>query len=162
MGNVPGLDKANHTKPYAVDLIESALTWNSVPTTKAALRRIRPLLPYCFIKLDSAYVLPVNLDYMPLGVGHLHGFVNYSEFQSLRLASGDLDGSLLRPGGYLFNDSCSPLAGPVNDRSDYLLRMWWTLRHYGLKFPNLQIPVLEKSANRCGIEFRQVLKEVRS
>ena len=160
MGNAPGHEKVNHTKPYAVDLIESALTWNSVPTTKAALRRIRPLLPYCFIKLDSAYVLPVNRDYMPLGVGHLHGFVNYSEFQSLRLASGDLDGSLLRPGGYLFNDSCSPLTGSASDRSDYLVRLWWSLRRYGFTSPKTPIPVLKRCAARCGIEFRLVLKEL--
>jgi hypothetical protein len=157
--------KVNLTKPYAIELIETAFQspWNSIPTN-ADLRRLRSILPYCFKEIDSCNVMPINRDYMPLGIGYSLKFVNYGapEFASLRLLSADLDRLLLRPGEYLFNDICSPLTGNVNDRSDYFLRLWWTLRHYGLTFPNLQIPVIEKSANRCGIRFQQVLKEVRS
>ena len=159
MRSAPGRDKASLTKPYAVELIESALPWNSTPS-KAALRRTRTLLPYCFIKLDSAYVLPVNRDYMPLGVGYSLNCSNYAEFESLRLSSGDLDRSLLNPGGYLFNDSCSPLAGSTSDRNDYLFRLWWSLRRYGFASSKLPLLVLKRCAARCGIDFRLVLKEL--
>lgn len=147
-------------KPYAVQLIEAALRASQ---TKAALRNRRVLMPYCVIECDSDCIMLLNRGYMPLGVSHSSGCIDPQSpnYESLRLPSAGLDRAALRAGDYFFNDGCSPFTGSEADRNLYLFRTWWALRRYGLVYPNIPIPPLERSAIRCGIEFRQTLREAR-
>jgi hypothetical protein len=149
----------NKARPYAIELIESALRASQ---TKSQFRAYGPQIPYCFKTIALGQLLPLNRGYRPLGVAQSTAcVVNYNspEYSSLRLLGSCLDRSALLSDVYLFNDSCSPLTGTKNDREIYLFRLWWALRRYGLTLQKTQIPMLERCAKVCGVNFQRALIE---
>lgn len=147
------------TTPYVIDLLETALRCGrpeQFPTV-TMLRRARPFLPYCLKSLEDGSVLPVNRDYMPLGVTHSLDAVDYDSqnFASLRLPGPGLDRALLG-NGYFFMGH-GPFSSLASDRWEYLFKLWWSLRGFGMKCPNIPIPAMEKISRQFGLNFQQVL-----
>ena len=147
------------TTPYVIDLLETALRCErpeQFPTV-TMLRRVGPFLPYCLKSLDDGSVLPVNRDYMPLGVTNSLDAVDYDSqnFASLRLPGLGLDRSLLGNGYFFIGHG--PFSSLASDRLEYLFKLWWTLRGFGMKCPNLPIPALEMMSRKFGLDFHQVL-----
>ncbi len=148
-------------KPFSIEFIESAL---QTPLTEVAYSRARALIPYSFQSISGGHVLPVNRDYLPLGLTKHVGIVDYNspKYFSLRISSKSLDRSNLLHNDYLFNDGCSPLSGPNRNRYEYLFRLWHSLQPQGLLLPDNFLATLEKASTKYATKFRLAMNGARS
>jgi hypothetical protein len=152
-------DKVNDTNLYAIALIETVLRCERPEQflTETMLRRARLFLPYCLKPAGDGLVLAVNRDYQPLGVTNSRGAINYNsqKYAALRLPEAGLDRSLLDDGYFFIGHG--PSSSLASDRWEYLFKLWWSLRGFGMKCPNIPIPAMEKISRQFGLDFQQVL-----
>lgn len=147
-------------KPYTVEMLETVLRFErpEQSPTETMLRIARPFLPYSLQPAGDGSVLPLNRDYMPLGVTRSLDAIDFRspKFSSLRLPESVIDWSLLER-GYFFSDATNPLNGGASGRWEYIFKVWWSLRGLGLRCPDLPIPALEKLSRKFSLDFQQVL-----
>ena len=147
-------------KPYAVELIDNVLgDKRSLPGGSRAIDIARAFMPYRIERLSDGRCLPLNRDYKPLGIRHGAWAVYESpSYASLCLEEGDLDLSLLKNGGYFFNDGNSPLYKPTTaERNVYLFKLFWTFRYVGFVWPNIAYESLNAVSKATGIEVDTML-----
>ena len=166
-------DKANSIKssavnqrPYVIELIESTIfragSERMVIPPLTIMKALRTVVPYCFKKANTDHTIPVNRDYMPLGFAKNGRFADYASphFAAFWLTDSGLDRSIVNEDDYLFDDRSRPFSSSANDRRDYIFRLWWALRNFGLQPPKLPLDEMLKAADACSIDINLMLKEL--